>query len=607
MVQTLLLTFIHGFKGDEETFFGFPSELKDTIQPCFPDLKIQTAVYPKYETRGDLAACVETFIEWLQDRVTSLEQQNGNKKAISEPSVGVVVVGHSMGGFVAADTVFSILENRPNILDAEGRRAMFPLVLGLLTFDTPYNGLARSLFAYGAFSQYQNFSNLYSIFSTLTGSLGISAAQGVAARSAASQSASGVAAAGAASKGGPTSWKRWQILAARTGTIGAIVAGGVGAYVHREAIGNQLSKISLPSRESLPTMPTSLPAMPKSMPAMPGFPSRETVEKGLGYVGVNRDSIGGGFAWLSSHLKFVGSLMKQAQMTARLKRLEGLGGIGRVNVYASLGENGIWTGGYFVPKRTFCAVPVSKVDKSIKEGKEPEKGKEPKERDWWIECPNSTAENEVAAHCSMFQGDKNENYELLLNIAKENIEKWVKGERKEVVDDFVVEEHSLERRQSIVLDAVLDDDGLVKESAEPEKQEVNTEAEVPKEESEDEKQLRLILESQELPEPEDGGVSDEELNKALEVPLPEDEEIEPSKETVEESKQVPVAAQNTETTQELGDTKAPAKKSWVPSMPKMPSMSMPSIPSMPSRSSIPSIPAIPYVYKGNKAPQTDSS
>lgn len=31
---------------------------------------------------------------------------------------------------------------------------MFPLIQGILAFDTPYNGLARSMFVYGAFSQY---------------------------------------------------------------------------------------------------------------------------------------------------------------------------------------------------------------------------------------------------------------------------------------------------------------------------------------------------------------------------------------------------------------------------------------------------------------------
>jgi len=83
MAKTLLLCFIHGFKGDEETFFEFPkvsvlhashseSSLTRNIQHLQRvvseerwDLEVHTAVYPKYETRGDLAACVETFREWF--------------------------------------------------------------------------------------------------------------------------------------------------------------------------------------------------------------------------------------------------------------------------------------------------------------------------------------------------------------------------------------------------------------------------------------------------------------------------------------------------------------------------------------------------------------
>jgi len=54
-------------------------------------------VYPKYETRGDLAGCVETFKEWLQEQVASIELAAGNKSAILNPNVGIVLVGHSMG------------------------------------------------------------------------------------------------------------------------------------------------------------------------------------------------------------------------------------------------------------------------------------------------------------------------------------------------------------------------------------------------------------------------------------------------------------------------------------------------------------------------------
>ena len=142
-----------------------------------------------------------------------------------------------MGGFVATDAMFSILSNRPKI---DGKECMFPLIAGLLTFDTPYNGMARSLFAYGAFSQYQNASTLYSLWSSLSGGLGLQAAS-AAASSFATEKASTVpgnkqAKSVARTVGGvpASSWKRWGILAARTGTVGAVVAGGVTAYIHRE-------------------------------------------------------------------------------------------------------------------------------------------------------------------------------------------------------------------------------------------------------------------------------------------------------------------------------------------------------------------------------------
>ena|SRR5436190_17428174 len=143
MVKTLLLCFIHGFQGDEETFFQFPEvcsnlsptlpftrwrkwtlltensqDLRNLVAEREPDLNIHIAVYPKYETRGDLAACVETFREWynpimillqsifirlvtdfirLQDRVTDLERSAATPLAIMNPSVGVILIAHSMG------------------------------------------------------------------------------------------------------------------------------------------------------------------------------------------------------------------------------------------------------------------------------------------------------------------------------------------------------------------------------------------------------------------------------------------------------------------------------------------------------------------------------
>jgi hypothetical protein len=64
MKRILLLAFIHGFKGSDFTFGDFPAHLKDTVANNLPDHEVATAVYPKYETRGELAQSTADFLEW---------------------------------------------------------------------------------------------------------------------------------------------------------------------------------------------------------------------------------------------------------------------------------------------------------------------------------------------------------------------------------------------------------------------------------------------------------------------------------------------------------------------------------------------------------------
>ncbi|KAG4412553.1 hypothetical protein IFR04_014304 [Cadophora malorum] len=460
MVKTLLLCFIHGFKGDEETFFEFPDALKKSVSEKSPHLNVQTRVYPKYETRGDLAACVETFREWLQDQVTDLERDAATPSAILEPSVGVILVAHSMGGFVAADALFSVLDNRP-VSNVPGQKLMFPLIHGVLTFDTPFNGLSRSMFAYGAFSQYQNLSSVWNIFSTVSSSLtGASTSSALATTAEAS------------------SWMRWQTLAARTGTYGAIVAGGVAAYIHRDSIRTSLSKIK---KEDLNPYNINY---------------KDNVSRGLTYV--SRDSIGEGFAWMASHLKFVGALMKQAQLTTRMERLSQLEGVGIKDLYTSLGENGYWSGGYFVPKRTFCAVPTEKEAAAAK---------------LFQEQPNKKAKSEIEAHCSMFRPEKNEMFDEMLEISAKLVSEWAKNDPRKIVDEYKPTREQLTRTQSE--SQLWDDDGKMLSPRLPKE----------KDESEDEFQLQAILGCAEMPQLVDGGVDEESLKRAADTPLPVDEDL----------------------------------------------------------------------------------
>jgi hypothetical protein len=369
-------------------------------------------------------------------------------------------------GFVAADTLFSILDNRPVSADPE-IKLMFPLVQGLMAFDTPYNGLSRSMFAYGAFSQYQNISSVWNLFSTVSTGLtgGLTSSQVLA--TGAQQGAS---------------WARWQTLASRTGTYGAIVAGGVAAYMHRDQIRKSLSNIN---RENLSKI---------NMQSLKSINYSENISQGLTYV--SRESIGEGFAWMASHLKFVGALMKQAQLTTRLERLSHLKGVGVVNLYTSMGENGYWTGGYFVPKRTFCAVPTEKEARRL-----------------FQEQPNTKAKDEIQAHCSMFRPEKNSEYETMLDTARDLVLKWSKHDPRKVVDDY--QPNPEQRLRSKSESQLVDDDGKV----------LKPKIEAGKGETEDELQLQAIRSNQDMPEAEDGGVDEEALKRATEVPLPADDEV----------------------------------------------------------------------------------
>jgi len=104
-------------------------------------------------------------------------------------------------------------------------------------------------------------------------------------------------------------------------------------------------------------------------------------------------------------------------MKQRLLRLSTIEGIGVVNMYASLGENGTWTGGYFVPERTFCAIP------SVDE----------KARGIFLRQVNTVVDNEIDAHMAIFRPEKNKGYTKLSEDARDKIISWFEDDSR-VVD-----------------------------------------------------------------------------------------------------------------------------------------------------------------------------
>jgi hypothetical protein len=137
---------------------------------------------------------------------------------------------------------------------------------------------------------------------------------------------------------------------------------------------------------------------------------------------LKRDTISSGWAWASSHLEFVGCLVRGEELKSRIGYLIAASeerGLGFLDLYTTLGASGSKAGstvaGGFVEigakdgnKRTFCNLPT---------------------RDEWQRffkpTVNDKAVDEVEAHMSMFLPRDNPGFYALGDTAKQNIVSWV--------------------------------------------------------------------------------------------------------------------------------------------------------------------------------------
>ena len=349
MKKTLLLVFIHGFKGGEDTFgpdYQFTRDLRSLVAAALPKLEVRTLVYPRFETRGDLAACVARFRTWLQDKVIDLEVAAATPSPTVDPSVRVVLVGHSMGGVVAAETLIALTSDEPvphgpppaaaddDKNDRPLREAspvvlsslMFPYVQGVLAFDTPFLGIAPGVVAHGAEGHYATATAAMTQLGALWGGGGAAAA----AAASAPRSGSGTKSAppaltapppktdaagkkdavAAGSGGGGGGWGNWGRIAAYAGAGAVLAAGGAAAYANRA----QLTE---------------------------------------------------GFRWATSHLEFVGCLARKEELLQRVRycvRAREELGVGFGNLYTRLGRAAStrqvsMVGAVLPGQRTFCNLP----------------------------------------------------------------------------------------------------------------------------------------------------------------------------------------------------------------------------------------------------------
>ncbi|TVY78577.1 hypothetical protein LSUE1_G003687 [Lachnellula suecica] len=362
MKKTLLLCFIHGFKGGDDTFGGFPEHLRAIVQNGLPKIRILAIQYPKFETQGDLTKCVSKFREWLQEKIIDLEVENGSPSPTIDPSVRTILIGHSMGGIVAADTAILITSDKmiessePDKPETtQFNSLMFPYIQGVLAFDTPYLGISPGVVAHGAEGHYNTASAALTQLSGLS-----SAIWGTKEATDATKDKKPVAALPAPPAAPATGWAKWGKIAAAAGGVAAVAGAGTAAFI-------------------------------------------------------NRDKITSGWSWVGSHLEFVGCLMQgenlRKRVSAMVEMRENLD-VGWANLYTRLGKqavsknDGSMVGSVIGNTRTFCNLPKKNA------------------KDFWQEAINDAAHDETGAHMAMFYPKDNPGYYGMADAAKKLIVEW---------------------------------------------------------------------------------------------------------------------------------------------------------------------------------------
>ncbi|KAK4541000.1 hypothetical protein LTR36_008369 [Oleoguttula mirabilis] len=464
MKKTLLLVYIHGFKGSDQTFHSFPKDLRALLSHALPKIDIQSVQYPKFETRGDLQKCVAEFKEWLQNKVIDIEVAHQTPSPTVDPSVHVILCGHSMGGIVAAEALLSIAKDepvqpshtndttnstntttadeangsRPTNLTAddpdeqstpapssEQTKLFFPYVQAILAFDTPYLGISPGVLAHGAEEQINHASTAYKAFDAATQLFGWGSPRNASPQPIANASSRGLP----APEVPPSSGRSWGTYA-KYGGAAAAVAGAAGAA----------------------------------------------------YLSWNQ--INQGLAWASSHLEFVGCLGRGAELQKRVEsviELTKTHNVGFADFYTALSEEvsskTANAGAIVGQERTFCVIPKdarqqespSVTERNAPDSEKPrpkrqrtkseeameremEEGEKVKEfaedasksKGTWVKCVNPFVADELRAHTSMFEAKRNPDYHRMLPRARDYIVDWIDKPWYEGSDGPIAAEPSLD-------------------------------------------------------------------------------------------------------------------------------------------------------------------
>ncbi|KAI0814336.1 hypothetical protein GGR55DRAFT_427633 [Xylaria sp. FL0064] len=134
--RKLLVIYIHGFMGNDTSFQSFPAHVHQYLKVALSDSHVvHSKVYPRYKTYKSIEIARDNFSKWLEP--------------LESTKTDIVLVGHSMGGLLAADIVLkpSTRQNQHGCFQHR--------ILGVVNLDAPLLGMHPGIIVSGISSLFR--------------------------------------------------------------------------------------------------------------------------------------------------------------------------------------------------------------------------------------------------------------------------------------------------------------------------------------------------------------------------------------------------------------------------------------------------------------------